>query len=146
MFLGGCAGATGGSVPVILVLILFKALAIYLMQLVKPRAVIPVRIGDRAIPNDVVASVQAFLLLFLVLWAAGALALSLFGADLVTSLTASAACLGNIGPAFGDVGPTRTYDWMPVPGKLVLVVQMLIGRLAIYTVLVLFFLPRRGMR
>jgi trk system potassium uptake protein TrkH len=116
-----------------------------LKRFVQPNAVLPVRIGQRAIPDDVVASVNTFLLLFLVMFAAGGLMLSAMGLDVVTSFSASAACLGNVGPAFGLAGPAQTYAPFPAVAKVMLMVQMLFGRLELYTILVLFFFSHRGL-
>jgi len=137
MFVGGCAGSTGGSVKVARVMIVAKKLIIDLKRLVQPHAVLPLRIGRRAIPEDVVSSVTTFFILFLTLFAAGGLLLGLMGLDFVSAFSASATCLGNIGPGFGLVGPTQTYAPLPGAAKLVLTVLMIVGRLELYTVLVL---------
>ena len=144
MFVGGCAGSTGGSVKVARIMIVAKKLATDLKRLVQPRAVFPVRVGLRAIPDDIVTSVTTFFLLFLAVFATGGLLLSAMGLDMVTAFSASAASLGNIGPGFGHVGPTLTYAPLPAAAKLLLVVMMLVGRLEVYTLLVLLFLWRRN--
>lgn len=143
-FVGGCSGSTGGSVKVVRVRIVLQKLGADLRRLVHPHAVLPVRLGPRAIPDDVVGSVTTFLLLFLFLFAAGGLALAVWGIDLVSAFSASAACLANVGPGFGLVGPMHTYAEFPGPAKLVLVALMIVGRLELYTVLVLLFLRRRA--
>ena len=141
MFVGGCAGSTGGSVKVVRILIVTKKIAVDLKRLVRPHAVLPLRVGD-AIPDDVVSAVTTFFVLFLVLFAAGGLALTMMGLDPESAFSASAACLGNIGPGFGSVGPTMTYAPLPAAAKLMLAVLMIVGRLELYTVLVLLFLKR----
>jgi trk system potassium uptake protein TrkH len=143
MFVGGCTGSTGGSVKVVRAMILLKKLAIDLRKLIRPHAVLPLRIGARALPEDVVTSVTTFMLLFLGLFGAGGLLLAFMGLDLVSAFSASAACLGNIGPGFGEVGPMQNYAALAAPAKLMLTALMLIGRLELYTVLVLIFLFRR---
>ena len=143
MFVGGCAGSTGGSVKVVRVMIVAKKLIVDLKRLVQPHAILPVRVGRRAIPEDVVTSVTTFFLLFLTTFAAGGLVLSMMGLDMVSAFSASAASLGNIGPGFNLVGPTQTYAPLPVPAKIVLVVMMIVGRLELYTMLVLIFLWKR---
>jgi len=142
MFVGGCAGSTGGSVKVARIMIVVKKLIVDLKRLVQPRAVLPVRIGSNAIPEEVVASVTTFFMLFLTLFAFGGLVLSFLGLDMVSAFGASAACIGNIGPGFGLVGPTMTYAPLPGVAKLVLVVLMIVGRLELYAILVLFFIGR----
>jgi trk system potassium uptake protein TrkH len=143
MFIGGCAGSTGGSVKVARVMIVAKKLIVDLKGMLKPHAVLPVRIGPRAIPDDVVASVTTFFILFLTLFAGGGLLLGLMGLDFVSAFSASAACIGNIGPGFGQVGPTHTFAPLPDPAKLMLAGLMIVGRLELYTVLVLLFFWRR---
>jgi trk system potassium uptake protein TrkH len=143
MFIGGCAGSTGGSVKVARVMIVAKKLVVDLKRMLQPHAVLPVRIGPRAIPDDVVTSVTTFFILFLTLFAGGGLLLALMGLDFVSAFSASAACLGNIGPGFGEVGPTHTFAPLPQLAKLLLTALMIVGRLELYTVLVLLFLWRR---
>ena len=143
MFVGGCAGSTGGSVKVARVMIVAKKLIVDLKRMLQPHAVLPVRIGPRAIPDDVVTSVTTFFILFLTLFAGGGLLLSLMGLDFVSAFSASAACIGNIGPGFGAVGPTHTFAPLPDLAKLLLVGLMIVGRLELYTVLVLLFMWRR---
>ena len=143
MFVGGCAGSTGGSVKVARVMIVAKKLIVDLKRMLQPHAVLPVRIGPRAIPDEVVTSVTTFFILFLTLFAGGGLLLSLMGLDFVSAFSASAACIGNIGPGFGLVGPTHTFAPLPDLAKLLLVGLMIVGRLELYTVLVLLFMWRR---
>jgi trk system potassium uptake protein TrkH len=143
MFVGGCAGSTGGSVKVVRSMIVCKKLVVELKRLVQPNAVLPVRVGRRAIPDEVVTQVTTFVIMFVTVFAAGGLILSMFGLDLVSAYSASVACLGNIGPGFGLVGPTQTYAPLPAPAKLVLVAMMIIGRLELYTVFVTLYLSRR---
>jgi trk system potassium uptake protein TrkH len=144
MFVGGCAGSTGGSVKVARIMIVLKKLAIDLRRLIRPRAVIPLRIGKKAIPEEIVASVTTFFILFLTLFAAGGLVLALLGMDMVSAFSASAACIGNIGPGFGAVGPVETYAPLPSASKLLMLGLMLVGRLELYTVLVLLFIWRKN--
>jgi trk system potassium uptake protein TrkH len=143
MFVGGCAGSTGGSVKVVRVLIVLKKPVVDLKRLIQPNAVLPVRVGRRAIPDEVVASVTTFLLVFVTIFAIGGQLLTLLGLDLVSAYSASASCLGNIGPALGVLGPTETYAPLPDAAKLLLVALMIVGRLELYTVLVIPFLVRR---
>lgn len=143
MFVGGCAGSTGGSVKVVRVMIIAKKLAVELRRLVQPRAVLPVRVGRQAIPEEVVTSVTTFFILFLTLVVAGGLILAMTGLNPVSAFSGAATCLGNIGPGFGVVGPTSTFASLTPAAKLTLVVLMIVGRLELYTVLVTLFLFRR---
>jgi trk system potassium uptake protein TrkH len=142
MFVGGCAGSTGGSVKVVRILIIIKKIGVDLKQMVRPHAVLPLKAGTRSISEDVVSAVTTFFVLFLLLFASGGLILTMMGLDPESAFSASAACLGNIGPGFGSVGPTMNYAPLPVLGKLILAALMIIGRLELYTVLVLLFLRR----
>jgi trk system potassium uptake protein TrkH len=144
-FVGGCAGSTGGSVKVARLMIVLRKMVADLKRILRPHAVIPVRLGQRAIPEEVVTSVTTFFILFLSLFALGGLILSLLGYDMITAFSASAACLGNIGPGFNLVGPTQNYAMFAPPAKLVLVAMMIIGRLELYTILVMLFV-RPGRR
>jgi len=145
MFVGGCAGSTGGSIKVVRTMIVAKKLVVDLRRLVQPRAVLPVRIGARAVPDEVVGNVMTFAVLFVALFALGGLALAAMGLDMVSAFSASAACLGNVGPGLGIVGPTHSYAALPQAGKLVLALLMIVGRLELYAVLVtVMLLGRRG--
>jgi trk system potassium uptake protein TrkH len=138
MFIGGCAGSTGGGMKVIRAMILLQFVRAEVKRLLHPKAVIPVRIGSTVIPRDIVANVLGFQALMLGLFILGVILMSIFGLDLVSSFGAVAATLGNIGPGLGSVGPTHNYEHIPVLGKWVLTFFMLAGRLEIYTVLILF--------
>jgi len=147
MFVGGCAGSTTGSVKVARWMIMLRKIVADLKRILRPRAVIPVRLGQRAVPEAVVTSVTTFFILFLSLFALGGLTLSLMGHDMITAFSASAACLANVGPGFGLVGPAQDYAFFAPPAKLLLVALMIIGRLELYTILVMLFVrPRRWRR
>jgi trk system potassium uptake protein TrkH len=137
-FTGGMAGSTGGGMKSVRVLLLMKQTAMELRKHLHPRAVLLARVGKRAVKQDVLANVIGFVLLYGMLWVAGAMVLSLLGLDFLTSLGASAATVGNIGPGLGDIGPTDNYGWMSNAALSVLSFLMLVGRLEIYTVLLLF--------
>ena len=144
MFVGGCAGSTSGAVKVVRILIVVKKVAVDLRRMVRPHAMLPLRVGNKAVPEDIVSAVTTFFLLFLILFTSGGLLLTLMGMDALSAFSASAACLGNIGPGFGAVGPTMNYAALPGPAKLLLALMMIVGRLELYTILVLFFLRRRA--
>ena len=144
IFVGGCAGSTSGSVKVVRILIVVKKVAVDLRRMVRPHAMLPLRVGRKAIPEGVVSAVTTFFLLFLVLFIAGGLLLTMMGLDVLSAFAASAACLGNVGPSFGAVGPTMNYSALPGLAKLLLALMMIVGRLELYTILVLFFLRRRA--
>lgn len=137
MFIGGCAGSTGGGMKVMRVHLLLKFVVREVTRLIHPRAVVPVRMAGAAVDRDIVTNVLGFFVLFMICFGAGAFIMSELGMDMPTSLGAVAATLGNIGPGLGDVGPTDNYSAVPATGKWVLSMLMLMGRLEIYTVIVL---------
>ncbi len=137
MFFGGCAGSTGGAIKHIRVLILIKSASRQLTRLLHPQAVIPVRLGSQTVSEEVVEAVQAFFFIYIFIFAGVAVFLTSLGLDLVSALAAVAATLGNVGPGLGLVGPASNYASLPVAAKVVLSVCMLIGRLEVYTVMVI---------
>jgi trk system potassium uptake protein TrkH len=138
MFVGGMAGSTGGGMKAVRVHTLVRHGFTELRKSIHPRAVILTRVGRRALSEDVLLRILAFVLLYLLLFAAGVLALAFLGHDLATSVGASAATIGNIGPGIGEVGAVDNYGWMSPVTHLLLVFLMLVGRLEIFTVLLLF--------
>ena len=138
MFVGGMAGSTAGGMKTIRFLAFHRHGVTWMRRSIHPKAVVLTRIGRRALRDDDMLDILAFALLFLVLFVAGALALTLLGHDLITSMGASASALGNVGPGLGDVGAVDNYGWMGPLTHLVLIGQMLAGRLEIFTVLLLF--------
>ncbi|GMV06138.1 MAG: potassium transporter [Gemmatimonadota bacterium] len=137
-FVGGMAGSTGGGIKAVRVLLLLKATANELRKHLHPKAILLTRVGTKPVREDVLANVVGFVILYLLLCLAGTLVLTFMGIDLVTSLGASIATVGNVGPGFGLVGATDNYGWMTQPQLAVLSFLMLVGRLEIYTVLILF--------
>jgi len=138
MFIGGMAGSTAGGMKVIRVYAFARQGLTALKRSLHPRAVMITRIGRKPIRDTDLLTILAFILLYLALFFFGALALTLLGNDFVTSIGASAASVGNIGPGLGEVGAIDHYGWMGPVSKLVLVFLMLVGRLEIFTVLLLF--------
>ncbi|MGD8562628.1 MAG: TrkH family potassium uptake protein [Desulfarculaceae bacterium] len=138
MFVGGSAGSTGGGPKCMRVLVVLKRSYFELHRLVHPRLVAPVKIGGRVVERNVVGSIWAFMGLYLGSFLLGAMVLAGMGLDLTTAFSASIACLGNIGPGLGQVGPAGNYAGLPDIAKWLLSVEMIVGRLEIYTVLVLF--------
>jgi len=138
MFVGGMAGSTGGGIKVIRQLLLFKNSSQELKRLIHPNAIIPVRLNGKAVPQDIIFKVMAFFLLYIIIFAFGTLIMSFMGLDFESALGASAATIGNIGPGIGSVGPVGNYAFIPMAGKWVLSFLMLLGRLELFTVLILF--------
>ncbi len=138
MFTGGCIGSTSGGLKMIRVLVLVKNTRMELKRLIHPMAVIPVRIDRRAIPQPIITNFLAFFLLYVLLFFIGAAVMTFFDLGFESAIGASIGTLGNIGPAIGMVGPASSYAEVPLAGKWVLSFYMLLGRLELFTVLLLF--------
>ncbi|MDD4239699.1 MAG: potassium transporter TrkG [Desulfotomaculaceae bacterium] len=137
MFIGGCSASTGGGIKPGRYLIILLRTVIELKKMIHPKAVFPLRFGGRFINEDLLINVLQFFFLYIILLAVGMLYLTSLGIDTLSSLSASAACLGNIGPGLGLVGPMENFFFIPDSGKYVLSILMLVGRLEIYPILVL---------
>ena len=141
MFIGGCASSTGGAIKNIRILIVLKQSLFGLKKLFHPHGVFPIKIGNKPIPDTTVSNVMGFVILYMLIFGFSVLAMAWLGLEFDTSIGAVAACLGNIGPGIGTVGPVDNYAHLPGVGKWILSILMMVGRLEIYTVLVIF-LPR----
>jgi len=138
MFFGGSAGSTGGSIKIVRVVLLLKNSILELKRLIHPSAVIPVRLNSQAVSPQIVTNVLAFVSFYILTVMISTGVISAMGYDLESSLGAVAATLGNIGPGIGAVGPVENYAHIPLFGKWFLSFLMLIGRLELFTVLILF--------
>lgn len=139
MFVGGCAGSTGGGMKVARILLLFKHAQVQVFRLIHPRAIRLVKLGNRPVDKEVLQSILGFFALFIGIFVFASLLMAASGMDLVSGGAAVIACLANIGPGLGTVGPVDNFAHIPSFGKSVLIVCMLMGRLELFTVLVLFF-------
>ena len=133
---GGCAGSTAGGMKIIRIMLLFKQGAREISKLVHPNALIPIKLGGKAVSNDVVNAVWGFLSLYIFSYTILLVIMLATGADLVTAFSAVTACLNNLGPGLGDVA--QNYTRITDTGKIVLTFAMLLGRLELFTLLVLF--------
>lgn len=140
MFLGASAGSTGGGVKCLRVMLCFKFCYKELFSIIHPHAVTHIKIGGKTVPEDVMRSILGFLALYIGIFALSSVLLAGLGVDFVTSFGAVAACLGNIGPGFGLVGPVDNYAQIPYLGKWLLIWCMLLGRLEVFTVII-FLVP-----
>lgn len=138
MFIGGSTGSTAGGVKILRHIILFKNSSLELKRQLHPSAVIPVRINGKAVSPDTVYNILAFFVLYLSIFALGTIAMALIGLDFMTALGAVATSLGNIGPGLGNVGPVDNFAMIPSAGKWLLSLLMILGRLELFTVLMLF--------
>lgn len=138
MVVGGCSGSTAGGAKVFRLVLVFRALGREIQRLLFPSRVLAVRLDGEAVDEAAVRAAALLVLLFLLTAAAGSIVLLGLGVGLLEAVSGSFACVGCVGPALGSVGPTGNYADIPSGGKIVLSVLMLMGRLEIYSVLVLF--------
>ena len=138
MFVGGCAGSAGGGPKVVRHVLMARYTLRELKRVLHPRAVLPVKLGGRVVPESILGAVQVFMLFYLLTFSVGVAVVVALGADLISGITATIACLGNIGPGFGTVGPMANFAGLHPVSKVVLTLEMWIGRLEVLTVLVLF--------
>ncbi len=138
MFVGGCAGSAGGGPKVIRHVLMARLTFRELRRTLHPRGVLPVKLGGRVVPEHTLRDVQVFMLFYLLTFAVGTAIVVALGADLVTGITASIAALGNIGPGLDGVGPMSNFAGLHPISKIVLTLEMWIGRLEVLTVLVFF--------
>lgn len=137
MFIGGCAGSTGGAIKNIRFLLLFKVMKRELLQIIHPKAVYSIRLGSRAVDEKTLSEVLAFFFMYIIIFIMAVLAVSLDNLDWATTVTSVAATLGNVGPGFGIVGALGNYSSLSDFSKIVLSMCMIIGRLEIYPILLL---------
>ena len=137
-FIGGCSGSTGGGIKSGRIWVMLKQGYAELFHLIHPRAIAPVRLAGARVEGAVLRSVSSFVFLYGFLYLGATVVMSLLGLEFVDAVTGVGACIGNIGPGFGGVGAAENYDYIPLVGKWVLVGCMLLGRLELFTVLVLF--------
>ncbi len=138
MFIGGCAGSTGGGIKVIRIVVLFKMAMTEMRYVANPRGVYTIFLGSKALRKNVIYDIAALVFLYFVFFFISVLVISFTGVDILTNVTAVIANLGNIGPGLGKVGPVYNYSFFPWWAKVWLSFAMLVGRLEVYTVLVLF--------
>ena len=137
MFLGGSAGSTSGGVKVVRQLILIKNGFLEFKRALHPNAILPVRYNGKSVSGDIVFNILGFFILYMLSFIIGALVFSTFQIDFVSAIGLSASSLGNVGPALGDFGPVNNYSALPPLGKWWASFLMLIGRLELFTVLIL---------
>lgn len=137
MFFGACAGSTAGGIKIARIVILFKSAARDVQRMIHPHAVATVRFEGKTLDDKTIRGTHLYLSAYLMLFVLSVLLISLEGNDLVTSFTSVAACLNNIGPGLGKVGPMGNFGFYSVPAKLLLSFDMLAGRLDIFPMLVL---------
>lgn len=138
MFLGASAGSTAGGVKIVRHIILVRNSLLELKRQIHPSAVIPVRFNEKAVTQDVTFNILAFIMIYISIFALGSIIMATFGVDFMTAIGSVATCLGNIGPGVGTVGPEDNFAHLPGASKWFLAFLMLLGRLELFTVLMLF--------
>ncbi|WGK65216.1 TrkH family potassium uptake protein [Croceiramulus getboli] len=137
MFLGGSAGSTSGGIKIVRHFVTIRNALLEFKRTLHPNAILPVRYNGRSIPRGIVYNILAFFILYMLSWIIGATVLGFMGLDLITALGGAASALGNVGPAFGDLGPVNNFNGLPMMAKWWCTFLMLIGRLELFTVLIL---------
>ena len=139
MIIGACAGSTGGGIKVSRVLITFKYIKSEIKKVIQPRSVSNITMDEKLIDDTVTKNVSAYLLIYTIITAVSFILITLNEFDIETSLTSVITCVNNVGPGFGNlVGPTGNFSTFSVFSKLVLCLDMLLGRLEIFPILFLF--------
>jgi trk system potassium uptake protein TrkH len=135
-FIGGCAGSTAGGIKVIRIVLLYRQWRREIVRLIHPNAMLPLKLGGKPVPDTVSNAVWGFFSLYMLSFAVLGVVMSATGEDWITAFSAVAACLNNLGPGLGDVA--QNYSNVSSSGKWVLCFSMLLGRLELFTLLVLF--------
>jgi len=138
MFFGGMVGSTGGGMKQVRILLMLKQAYRELYYLIHPHALTVLKLDNKYVPKETLGGIWGFLFLFISIVAIATLCMSALGTDIITSASTVISAMSNVGPALGDAGPAENYASIPMLGKWILSMCMLIGRLEIYTVIVLF--------
>lgn len=138
MFIGACAGSTGGGIKVSRIVILFKSMAKELQTMVHPKQVKKIKMDSHPIEHEVVRSVNVYMVAYLLVFVMSLVVISFDNYDLTTNFTAVTAAINNIGPGLELVGPTANFGFFSPLSKLVLIFDMLAGRLELFPMLLLF--------
>ncbi|HQK78493.1 MAG TPA: TrkH family potassium uptake protein, partial [Syntrophales bacterium] len=136
MFLGSMAGSTGGGIKIMRIVLLLKHCYLEIFRIIHPHATTVVKLGEIPVPQTIMRSIWGFFLLYVGIYIVATVAMAALGLDMISSISAVATCLGNVGPGLGSVGPMDNFSGVPVLGKWLLIFCMLLGRLEIYTIIV----------
>ncbi|MDN6731194.1 MAG: TrkH family potassium uptake protein [Atopostipes suicloacalis] len=137
MFMGGSAGSTAGGMKVVRILVVFKQIKREIAKIFHPRAVIPIKIGNKVLSDERVSGIFSFMGIYMLVFIIGSILLSLEGFGFETSITATISALSNIGPGLALVGPAENFNIFSGPGKLLISFLMLLGRLEFFTMIAL---------
>lgn len=137
MFIGGSSGSTGGGLKVVRLIIIIRYIYTELVRLMHPQAIVHVKLGGVTVEKKTLTNIGSFFMIYVLITASSTIVISLFGLDIVTSIGAVATTINNIGPGFGLVGPTENFAFLPDIVKWILSLLMMLGRLEIYTIVIL---------
>lgn len=138
MFSGACAGSTSGGIKVVRIVLLFKNSLTEMKRIIHPNAIINVKYNSKSVPSSVISSVMAFFILYIIIFGIGSVIMTLFVDDMATACSAVVSSMSNIGPGFGSIGPMDNFAHLASGAKMLCAALMIVGRLEIFTVLVLF--------
>ncbi|TRZ41496.1 TrkH family potassium uptake protein [Robertkochia solimangrovi] len=138
MFVGGSAGSTSGGVKVVRHLLMIKNGLLEFKRSLHPSAIIPVRYNQRMVSESIIFNILGFFILYMLMFIIGSMVLGFLGLDFESAIGGAASSLGNVGPAFGTLYPLANFDSLPILGKWWCSFLMLLGRLELFTVLILF--------
>ena len=138
MFVGGCAGSTGGGIKVVRIFIMWKKMVKEVGQFMRPQAVMQIKLGGKPVEQEIISHISAFFIIFLFVFGLASFLMTFYTPDIETATTSVVATIANIGPGLNAVGATQNYAAIPMPGQVILTLCMLLGRLELYTVLILF--------
>ena len=138
LFSGASAGSTSGGIKIVRIILLIKNGLLEFKRRLHPKAVIPVILNGSSISNQITYNLLAFIFLYLFVFVVGSIFLAALGIDIITSISAVASAVGNVGPGIGKVGPSFSFNDIPNIGKWILSLLMLMGRLELFTVCLLF--------
>jgi trk system potassium uptake protein TrkH len=138
MFLGGSTGSTAGGIKMARHVILIKNVQRMFRQLISPNAIISIRLNSNAVDEDTNNSILSFIAIYILIFITGSFIMMIIGVDIQSAASSVATCMAGIGPGLGSVGPAGNFAHLPVAGKALLTFIMLVGRLEIYTVIMLF--------
>jgi trk system potassium uptake protein len=138
MFIGGCAGSTGGGIKIVRVMLIIKNSYLEFKRLLHPNAIIPVRLNRRAVDRNAMSNILAFVIFYLMIFSVSSIVMTSMGLDLDSAMGSVIACLGTIGPGIGTVGPMFNFAHIPDAGKWLLSFLMLLGRLELFTIMIIF--------
>jgi len=138
MFIGGCAGSTTGGVKIFRLQLLFKAALTQIKKLTQPHGVFVTLFNKKTVAEETFNSIMGFFFIYILVFILSAILLSFTGLDFITALSGSASAISNVGPGLGSIiGPNANYSIIPLEAKWILLITMLIGRLELFTFLVL---------